>query len=118
MSAYLLNEGVLYELKGSGFLIWKIDFFVFCSAFTNSRVIVFLLGSPVKDEDDAIDVLDDDDDKEMLSAFRTHSISSTTSTSSSETGSSLITLVGWNSSIIVILSTFETVNDKYKNKDN
>lgn len=81
---------------------------------------MFLLDSPATDEDDAIDVLDDDEDKEMLSEFGTRSTtSSTTSISSSEIGSSLITLVGSNSSTIVILSTFETVNDKYnKNKDN
>lgn len=82
---------------------------------------MFLLDSPATDEDDdAIDVLDDDEDKEMLSEFGTRSTtSSTTSISSSEIGSSLITLVGSNSSTIVILSTFETVNDKYnKNNDN
>lgn len=78
---------------------------------------MFLLDSPATDEDDdAIDVLDDDEDKEMLSEFGTRSTtSSTTSISSSEIGSSLITLVGSNSSTIVILSTFETVNDKYNN---
>lgn len=81
---------------------------------------MFLLDSQATDEDDAIDVLDDDEDKEMLSEFGTRSTtSSTTSISSSEIGSSLITLVGSNSSTIVILSTFETVNDKYnKNNDN
>lgn len=66
--------------------------------------------------------MDDDEDKEMLSEFGTHS---TTSISSSEMGSSLILLADSNSSTIVILSTFlcnttlSTVNDKYKyNKNN